>query len=423
MTADQTFKRFVPLVLRQHVEDAAILHASRTALTRAAHVKLLHLRRFDRRLEAHLDGVAVAGHDAWPVLEESLELPSSGRLFTIAIRAIEEHDTQQLERLLALSQAMPEARAGLPSAFGWVEAAQLRGIVADMLRSQNPLARWVGVTASALHRVDPGLVSGGCLEDTDALVRARGWRAAGELGKRELLARTTSALDDDDEMCRFWAAWSALLLGGGESALRVLTNTAIAPGPLRARAFHLALQAMNMPVSQAWLRSLAPDPGNLRWLVRGAGLVGDPVYVPWLIGHMNNNSLARLAGEAFSMITGIDLAWLDLDRRPPEDAEPGPNDDPNDSNIEMDEDDGLPWPDQNLVQTWWDANSHRFKPGVRYFMGEPLNQANCVRVLKDGFQRQRIAAAFYLSLLNPGTPLFEWRAPARRQERLLSQMS
>jgi len=31
-------------------------------------------------------------------------------------------------------------------------------------------------------------------------------------------------------------------------------------------------------------------------------------------------------------------------------------------------------------------------------------------VLKEGFQRQRIAAALYLSLLNPGTPLFEWRA-------------
>ena len=59
----------------------------------------------------------------------------------------------------------------------------------------------------------------------------------------------------------------------------------------------------------------------------------------------------------------------------------------------------------------------------RYFIGEPLNRENCLRVLKDGFQRQRIAAAIYLSLLNPGTPLFEWRAPAWRQQRLLSTMT
>jgi hypothetical protein len=56
-------------------------------------------------------------------------------------------------------------------------------------------------------------------------------------------------------------------------------------------------------------------------------------------------------------------------------------------------------------------------------MGEPLNRENCLRVLKEGFQRQRIAAALYLSLLNPGTPLFEWRAPAWRQQRLLATMT
>ena len=40
-----------------------------------------------------------------------------------------------------------------------------------------------------------------------------------------------------------------------------------------------------------------------------------------------------------------------------------------------------------------------------------------------GARRGAIAAALYLSLLNPGTPLFEWRAPARRQQRLLAEMA
>jgi uncharacterized protein (TIGR02270 family) len=175
--------------------------------------------------------------------------------------------------------------------------------------------------------------------------------------------------------------------------------------------------------SHALLQSLASNAASIRRLIRGTGLAGDPTYVPWLIGFMTKDPLARLAGESFSLITGLDLAWLDLERKPPQDFESGPNDDPDDPNVEMDEDDGLPWPDQAKVQAWWDANSHRFQPGVRYFMGEPLNRENCLRVLKEGFQRQRIAAAYYLSLLNPGTPLFEWRAPAWRQQRLLAQMS
>ena len=41
----------------------------------------------------------------------------------------------------------------------------------------------------------------------------------------------------------------------------------------------------------------------------------------------------------------------------------------------------------------------------RYFMGEPPSTAHCLAVLKNGFQRQRMAAAIYLCLLKPGTPL------------------
>jgi uncharacterized protein (TIGR02270 family) len=183
------------------------------------------------------------------------------------------------------------------------------------------------------------------------------------------------------------------------------------------------LQAKGAQSAHGWLSTLAKDPSSLRWLIRGAGLVGDPAYVPWLIGHMADNKTTRLAGEAFCLITGLDLAWLDLEVKPPESFDSGPNDDPNDPNVEMDEDDGLPWPDTLQIQAWWQANSQHFQPGTRYFMGAPLNRDTCLRVLKDGFQRPRIAAALYLSLLNPGTPLFEWRAPARRQRRLLAEMA
>jgi uncharacterized protein (TIGR02270 family) len=180
---------------------------------------------------------------------------------------------------------------------------------------------------------------------------------------------------------------------------------------------------MSVGAAQELLTSTSRDPSDVRWLIRGCGLCGDPTYARWLIDRMADDRLARLAGEAFSLMTGAELATLDLERKPPEDFESGPNDDPNDPNVDMDEDDGLPWPDQTRVVAWWEANGDRFKPGVRYFIGEPLNQQSCLRVLKEGWQRQRIAAGLYLSLLNPGTPLFEWRAPAWRQQRLLAQMS
>jgi uncharacterized protein (TIGR02270 family) len=166
--------------------------------------------------------------------------------------------------------------------------------------------------------------------------------------------------------------------------------------------------------------SLADAP--TRTLIRAAAVAGDSRYIPWLLGQMSNLQLARIAGEAFSTITGADLAWLDLDRKPPEEVEFGPNDDPEDANVAMDEDEGLPWPDPVRVQAWWAGNAHRFQPGVRYFMGAPPTWEHCMQVLKDGYQRQRMAAAEYLCLLRPGTMLFNCEAPAWRQQRWLAGM-
>jgi len=130
-----------------------------------------------------------------------------------------------------------------------------------------------------------------------------------------------------------------------------------------------------------------------------------------------------VAGEAFSLIAGADLARLGLDRKPPKTFESGPNDDPDDPNVAMDPDEGLPWPDVERVDQWWEAQSSRFPKGIRYFMGVPVTREHCIAVLQNGYQRQRILAAQYLCLLEPGTPLFDTSAPAWRQQRLLAKMT
>ena len=60
---------------------------------------------------------------------------------------------------------------------------------------------------------------------------------------------------------------------------------------------------------------------------------------------------------------------------------------------------------------------------MRYFIGQTPSHAHCLAVLKTGRQRQRAAAAEYLCLLQPGTPLFPTHAPAWRQQRWLDAMN
>jgi len=171
------------------------------------------------------------------------------------------------------------------------------------------------------------------------------------------------------------------------------------------------------------LAMLAQDPLRARALIQGIAIAGDPHYVPWLIEQMQDLKFTRLAGEAFAFITGLDLAYLDLDRKPPDGVEIGPNGNPEDGNVAMDEDESLPWPDHEKIAAWWRAHGRNFAPGTRYFMGAVPTPATCLEVLKTGFQRQRIAAAEYLTLLAPGTPLFNAAAPAWRQQRLLQAMT
>jgi uncharacterized protein (TIGR02270 family) len=409
-------------VVRQHANEGADLYASRSRLARAPHGSLFDLRRMDGRLAAHLDGLSVAAEEGWRFCEALLEDRSPGATFVAAVRAIEAKQQQWLDRCFALARAAPETRDGLISAFGWLERSCLQGIVVGLLRSADPFSRMVGVAACGMHRVDPGLATGGWLQDADPVVRARALRAAGETGCAKVLAACTAALAADDPGCRFWAAWSATLLGDRGLALNALARAGLALGPHQSRGFDLALQAIGPEAAHATLQQLAADPAQIRWLIRGSGVAGDPTYVPWLIGQMTKDEMARLAGEAFALITGADLETLQLDRPRPADVQSGPNENPDDENVEMDPDEGLPWPDPERVRQWWGGNASRFPGGTRSFVGAPVTRSHCLEVLKNGYQRQRTLAARYLCLLEPGTPLFNTSAPSWRQQKLLTRM-
>jgi uncharacterized protein (TIGR02270 family) len=415
-------RRVVPAVLLQHVEDAVVLRNTRSGLVNAPHVKLNRLRRLDDRLAAHLDALAVAGPDGWKMCMARLERSGPAEVFVATIRAIEDGQADGFEQVLAVAEAVGDTN-GLISAFGWLESGSLQGWVNRLLLSHAPFRRVIGIAACTVHGRDFRISQRPDLRDTNSAVHARTLRAIGELGLVDSANDVKSAFASAEPSCSFWAAWSAVLLGNRSAALETLMDAALSRGPQRSRAFRLALQAMPVSGAHGALQSLAPDSKDLRWLIQGSGIVGDPTYVPWLIGHMSDDQAARLAGEAFSLITGTDLALLDLERKPPENFESGPNDDPDDPNVEMDPDDGLPWPDPDRVKDWWAKNSHRFQPGTRYFMGAPVTREHCIDVLKNGYQRQRILAAHYLCLLEPGTPLFNTSAPAWRQQKLLAQMS
>jgi len=417
-----TPRRIVETVVVSHSEDLAVLWSTRQILVGSPHVALDRLGRLDARIAAHLDGCVVAGPQGFRLLLERLAEPDAGAVFAVVAVLLEGRDRAALEQCLAAAEAVPETVSGAIAALGWVPRDVLTGVGRDLLVSPSPFRRRLGLAACRVHGVDPGAPLSVGLQDATPAVRAEALKTAGVIGRRDLLRGAVAALDDPDPDCRFQAARSAVLLGERGRALDTLTGLAMSDSPHPACAFALAFQAMSLAQAQTVLRPLAADPAHLRPLIHAVGIVGDPNSVPWLIGHMAKKETARAAGEAFSLITGLDLAWQDLERKPPDQFEAGPNDNPEDETVDLDPDDGLPWPASQRVQEWWDANGARFAPGTRHFMGAPITRAQCLEVLRNGFQRQRILAAYYLCLLTPGTPLFNTSAPAWRQRTMLAQM-
>lgn len=382
---------------------------------------LAELAKLDNRLEAHIDGLRVAGEEGWQLARKELAWEEPGEVFAAAVLAFESNDAQKIAEVLRVGAATPELSRGVISALGWMDYQQAAPHIQALCTAEQRSHRRIGIAATAIHRQDPGRPLINALSSGDPLLRARAARAAGELGRIDLVPLLEQNIYSDNPACRFWSAWSSALLAGYGKTIEILQSIAESPGPFRERALQLALRRLNLARAHTWNQQLSRNPASLRLSVIGGGILGDPVLIPWLIEQMSVPPLARVAGEAFTMITGVDLAYHDLDCKQPEDFEAGPTEDPADNNVELDPDERLPWPNAALVAQWWDKIQHDFRPGVRHLVGKPINAEWAASVLRHGRQRQRAAAALELALLAPGKPLFEVRAPGFRQQQLLRQ--
>jgi uncharacterized protein (TIGR02270 family) len=407
-------------IVSEHAEEAAFLWLLRNAAIAAPHYSLKDLAELDDRVEAHIDGLRIAGDGAWPFCAEGLEYQESGEVFAAALIALEGEDAARIRQVYAAVEAAPQTADGLVSAIGWTPQAKLQGKVASLLGSASPFWRRIGIAACSAHRVDCGRHVSQAVQDTDPQLRARALRAAGETARQDLLPLLRAQIRSDSVACAFWSAWSAVLLGDRAEAVAQLGTQALQRGPEAAQAIQVLLRTLSAAAARDWLRFLAQIPDRQRDLIVGCGVSGDPYFIPWLIKQMGDApESARVAGESFSFITGVDIAHEDLEGEWPEGFEAGPTEQPEDEDVSPDPDEDLPWPDPERIAAWWKANAHRFQAGTRYLVGEPVNDGQCQRVLRTGMQRQRNAAALELALMHPAAPLFETRAPGFRQRELL----
>lgn len=405
-------------IVEQHVEECAWLWSVRDAATSAAHYWLRDLAEIEERVEAHLDGLRVAGDSGWELSSEAMEDDEPGSIFTAGVLAFESGDGHRIDEVVSVGKTSLTVFRGMVSALGWIDDHLFQEILPALLHANSRHYQRLGIAACGIRRVDPGDALADAMKSNDLFLRSRAIKTAGELKRLDLLPRVQENLHHPNHICRFAAARTSVLLGD-RSAMDILRAFVHSKSKFRVPAMQIALRVLDVQTALEWLRPMARHEDHLHDVLVGTGITGDPAFIHSVIRQMEKPELARMAGQTFSVITGVDLVGEKLERELSDEAEGGPNDEPDDDDVAPDPDEDLPWPDTARLSRWWNQNQTNYSAAVRYLAGKPISPEHCRHILRHGNQVQRLAAALELALSEPTAPYINVRGRANRQlERL-----
>ena len=397
----------------QFVTESSFLWLLRSIAVDQPHYTPEDIAELERRIDAQLDGLMTSIDIGWEACEAALELGEPGEVFTAMVVALRSHETGKIQIAVERGLASERTFSGLVSALGWLPENIAHPWIDKFLSGKDMKHKYLGVAACSIRRHDPGEVLASILKREDcrqhAKLHARALRLVGELRRQDLMPALQAALTESNSDIVFWAAWSSILLGQ-IAEVKHLRKIVLHRGPYQEWAIQLAFRVLGVDAGREWISAMSKDKTQVRAVIKATGVLGDPHAVNWLIGKMADPLLARLAGEAFTFITGVDLEKHQLGSAAPSDQALIPNDDTEDTHVGMDEDENLPWPDVAKVTGLWRNHGQNFIVGRRYFLGKPISADWLKSKISSGTQRQRHAAAMELALIDPQTRLINTRA-------------
>jgi uncharacterized protein (TIGR02270 family) len=129
---------------------------------------------------------------------------------------------------------------------------------------------------------------------------------------------------------------------------------------------------------------------------------------------MGLQSLAALAGEAFSAMTGLDLTASYVVQQQEEESLP-----PLEEDLARDlgpkPEKALPIPDREAVADWWSQARKNFNRGERYLRGAAFSIDGLLGELERGPMRRRHAHGLELAVRSRGTCILQTRAFTEQQ--------
>jgi len=405
----------------QFVVDASFLWLLRSISVKQPHYYLQDIAALEKRIDANLDGSMCNFALAWEICLPELEFEQAGEIFTAAIIAFRSRDINKIKQVIDHAFCNDETFKGLVSAMAWLPKSLIIEWVERFLYSKDLNHKYLAIAFFSVKRRNPGNILQELFQREDCLAHpkllTRLLRLVGELKLYTFANQVQQLANHEIPEVAFWANWALVMLGEHKRALRLL-DCIKEQSYWHLLAIQTVFKVLPLDMSRKWISEFSQQPEMIRTVIQATGVLGDPHAVPWLIDKMNNFETAKIAGEAFSLITGIDIERYELAIETPDDITmiPNPDHEEDDEVVALDDDENLPFPDVSKINHTWLRYKSRYKAGSRYLIGIDVTQNNPATVaklshaLKQVAQRQRGSVALTLALLDPQSPYVNIKA-------------
>jgi uncharacterized protein (TIGR02270 family) len=407
-------------ILEEHIEEADFLWQQRGNALLSKNYNLDKFAELEKRLLAHLDGLVLAEKDGWKLLEPKLAGGEIGEVFAAAFVALESGDAKQIDQVQkGFLKAEDAILNGIHHALRHTNSLDVEKIVRPLLNTERNELRAAALDILSFRRVliEPNRLQI-FLGDKDPRVVFAAINAIGRLRTIQLKEQVEQLLTVSDTGVRLEALRTGLLLERkralDESRKAIEKRSDIANEALtlvglagHGEDLHLLFDALS-------------EPALTCPAITAMGLLGNLSAIEPLINFMKEPKLSRLAGEAFCLLTGVNLKKEILLVEKSTEVESKAQTRDEDDDLPNDPDEGFSYPDHDKIAAWWQKNVSQFDKKGRYRKGRLYCQQGLIDCLKIGQLPERHFAALELALINLSYPFLETSAFAHRQKKDLA---
>jgi uncharacterized protein (TIGR02270 family) len=391
-------------VYEEHLHEAAFLWTQWEQALRDARFTLTEVAVREERLLAHLDALVLGGEPVTEaLLKPALEGEDPGEVFAAAFALVAQPSPSTLDAVLSRVPASPASV--LPALRRALELSGSETLVPALvtrLKDSESAMVALALEVLAFREAVPAGIALELLGHPEGGVAAAALRALGGVPRNGGACDVMPWLADSRPEVR-WAAVESGLLSGSRAAWEACRGEIERQGPsLHEALVVLALCGDDKDVE--WLLGLAQDEAvraDALWALGFTGRVAAAEVCLELMGP--GAALARLAGEAFSAITGLKLEGPYVEESGgEEDSLPPLEDEDLDADLNPKPEDSLPVPARAAVVGWWLQARKHFARDRRYLAGRPFSGAALLEALVGGVMRRRPVHALELALRTQG---------------------